>query len=272
MIWQILALAACLYAALCAAVYLYQDRLLYFPVQAIAATPERIGIGFEDVWLPAADGARVHGWWVPAPGASRAVLFLHGNAGNVSDRLETVEILHRLGLAVLIIDYRGYGLSGGSPSEEGTYADALAAWRHLVGARGFAARAIVVFGRSLGGGVATWLAEREPPGALILESTFTSVPDVAARIYPYLPVRLLARTRYPSLERIRRIRCPLLVAHSPADEVIPYEHGRRLLDAANEPKSFLEMRGTHGDGFLTTGEDYVAGLRRFLDGLGTAGT
>ena len=264
--WQMLGLVALGYGAICAGVYLGQHRLIYFPDRSVRATPERVGLDYEDVWLGTEGGERVHGWWIAAPGATRTVLFLHGNAGNVSDRLETVAILNRIGANVLIIDYRGYGRSDGSPGEQSTYEDALAAWRHLREDRTVPAERIVVFGRSLGGGVATWLAANHRPGALIVESSFTSVPDMAARTYPFLPVRLLARVRYPSIGRIAGIDVPTLIAHSPHDEVIPYAHGQALYDAAaGQPKAFLEMRGGHGDGFVTSGAAYVDGLRAFLD-------
>jgi pimeloyl-ACP methyl ester carboxylesterase len=256
------------YGAACAAMYAMQERLVYFPDRTIAATPRHLGLDYQDVWLQATASDKVHGWWVPAPGATRAMLFLHGNAGNISHRLETLEILHELGLDVLIIDYRGYGRSEGRPGEAATYEDAAAAWEHLVMVRRVPPERIVVFGRSLGGGVASWLATRHRPAGLILESSFTSVPDVAAKLYPVLPVRLLARIRYPNAERIATVGCPVLVAHSADDELIPYAHGRALFEAAAQPKSFLEMRGSHGDGFVVSGRGYVEGLRGFLDDLG----
>ncbi|MFW6162063.1 MAG: alpha/beta hydrolase [Planctomycetota bacterium] len=252
------------YALICLLVYLFQARLVYMPKQEIEATPADIDLPYEDVSFQARDGTRLTGWLVPADPARGTVLFCHGNAGNVSHRLDTLRILHHLRVNTLIFDYRGYGESEGTPSEEGTYRDAEAAWQWLVGDRGIDRARIVVFGRSLGGGVASWLAvEQEPPG-LILESTFTSLPDVGARVYPFLPVRLLARIHYPTVERLPLVACPILVAHSPDDELIPYAHGRRLYEVASEPKHFLELDGDHNDGYLLTGQPYLDGLDRFL--------
>lgn len=256
------------YLALLLLLFAVQGRLLYFPTRAIEATPADAGLAYEEVGLRAADGVRLQAWYVPAPGDRGTILFFHGNGGNLSHRLDTLRLLHRLGWSTLILSYRGYGRSEGTPTERGTYLDAEAAWRHLVEDRGIPAERVVVFGRSLGGGVAAWLAERHPPGGLILESTFTSVPDLAAGIYPLLPVRLLVRHRYPTLSRLPRIRAPVLVVHGREDEIIPFRHGQRLYDAAREPKAFLEIRGSHNEGFLLSGESYAKGLAAFLDRIG----
>jgi uncharacterized protein len=258
-----LVLLAC-YLALCLMLMLLQSRLVFFPTRALEATPAEAGLAYDDVWLTTDDGLRLQGWWVPAAGARGTVLFFHGNAGNISHRLASLQFFHRLGYETLIFDYRGYGQSEGRPSEPGTYRDAEAAWRHLVEERGIPPERIVLFGRSLGGAVAAALAERHPPAGLILESTFTSVPDLGAELYPFLPVRLLARIRYDTLARMPRIRAPVLVVHSRDDDIIPFRHGRRLWDAANEPRAFLEISGTHNDGFFTSGRRYEAGLARFL--------
>jgi fermentation-respiration switch protein FrsA (DUF1100 family) len=258
--------AVTIYAALCAGLFLAQWRLVYLPSRQVLATPAARGLAFEDVWLEA-EGERVHGWYLPGALGSKTVLFFHGNAGNIGDRLDSLAIFAELGLSVFIIDYRGYGLSDGAPGEAATYADARAAWEHLVHAREVAPEDIVIFGRSLGGGVAAWLAERVEAGGLILESSFTSVPDLAARMYPLFPVRWLARIRYDTRARLPRVGCPVLVAHSPDDELVPYAHGQGLFEAADEPKEFLEILGPHGDGFLRTGRGYVEGLRGFIESL-----
>ena len=170
-----------------------------------------------------------------------------------------------IGLNVCIFDYRGYGQSTGTPSEEGTYRDAAAAWQYLTQTKGLEARRIAVLGESLGGGVAAWLAEQERHGALILESSFTSGPDMASRLYPFLPVRWLCRIKYNTLERLPRIGCPVLVAHSRQDELIPFSQGRRLYAAAREPKEFFEMKGSHNEVREETGRAYEAALKRFLE-------
>lgn len=254
-------------AWLCLSIVLYslQSSLIYYPDPVLTTTPEAIGLAYQDVHLRSADGVGLHGWYLPHPEARGSLLFFHGNAGNISHRLETLRLLHGLGLAVLIIDYRGYGLSDGEPSEQGTYQDAEAAWQWLVGQRGESPGRLVMFGRSLGGGIASWLATRHPPGALLLESTFTSIPDMATELYPFLPVRWLSRFQYATLDRIETINSPLWIAHSPDDEVIPYRQGRTLYNAADEPKQFFQLRGGHNDGFLRSGPAYRQSLQQFLD-------
>ena len=265
-----LALAAGLYGLLAAWVYANQARLLYFPVREIEATPADVGLAFEMVSIDTEDGVRLSGWYVPAPGAAPVVLFCHGNAGNISHRLESIALFHRLGLSVLIFDYRGYGDSEGKPDEQGTYRDARAAWRHLRELRGVAGDDIILFGRSLGAAVAAWLAARERPRAVILESAFTSAASLGAEHYPWLPVDLLLRHRYDTLARMPEIRAPLLVVHSRDDEIVPFHHGRALFDAAAEPKRLLEIRGGHNDGFLASGAIYRDALAAFLAAAGDA--
>jgi uncharacterized protein len=264
---SLLAALALGYAGLLLLVYLLQDRLLYFPTRAIDATPADAGLAYEEVRLRAADGVELQAWFVPAADPRGTVLFFHGNAGNLSHRVPTLRFFHRLGYGTLLPSYRGYAGSGGSPSERGLYLDAEAAWRYLVEERGVPPAEVVLFGRSLGGAVAAWLATEHAPGALVLESTFTSVPELAAEHYPFLPVRLLARSHFPTERRLPGVRAPVLVVHSRADEVIPFHHSRRLWEAAPEPKSFLEISGGHNEGFLFTGAAYERGVAEFLERL-----
>lgn len=258
--------AAIAYAAIMALVYLYQPRLVYFPQveRELTNTPRSAGLDFEDVRLQSADGVDIHGWWVPAREPRGAVLLMHGNAGNISHRVGYAAMFNRLGYSVLLFDYRGYGKSGGHPDEEGTYRDAEAAWQHATVVRRIPPQHIVMVGESLGGGVATWLALKHPPRALVLASTFTSVPDLGAQIYPWLPVRLLARIEYGNLARIGQIRAPILVAHSRDDDIIPYAHGQALYAAAPEPRQFLTLSGTHNDGFLYSSDESVSAVGNFL--------
>ena len=261
---RIVIILAAAYLGVCVLLVVFQARLVYFPFREIVSTPDAVGLPYEAVSFEAEDGVRLAGWFVPVEQARGVVLFCHGNAGNISHRLDTLRIFHDLRLSTLIFDYRGYGESQGRPGEQGTYRDAEAAWRWLVEEKGVPHGQIVVFGRSLGGGVASWLALEHEPGALILESTFTSLPDVGAKLYPFLPVRLLARIHYPTLERLPKLQCPVLVVHSPDDDLIPYAHGRRLFEAAPEPKAFLELAGDHNEGFITTGQAYPDGLDAFI--------
>jgi uncharacterized protein len=264
--WNVLVAIAITYTAILVLVFLVQSRLLYFPQvgRAIVGTPRDYGLDFETHEIDTEDGERLYAWWVPARDAGGTILVLHGNAGNISHRVDHLSVLHRLGYSSLIIDYRGYGQSSGSPSEAGTYRDAEAAWRWLV-SRGVAPKDIVILGESLGGAVAAWLAARVTPRALVLVSSFTSAPDLGAQLYPFLPVRLLSRFSYDTVGALRRVQAPVLVVHSPDDDVIPYSHGRALFAAANEPKQFLGIRGAHNDGFLFTREEWAAELRAFLE-------
>ncbi len=266
-ILNLLMSAALGYGAILLLVFLFQPRLVYFPhvERELAATPRAAGLEYEDVSLHTADGVKLHGWWVPAQNARGTVLLAHGNAGNISHRIDYLTMFNRLGYSVLLFDYRGYGKSGGSPSEEGTYRDAEAAWQHLTEARKFKARDIVIVGESLGGGVATWLAVKYPPRALILASTFTSVPDLGAEVYPWLPVRLLARIEYANLQRIRQIEAPVLIAHSRSDDIIPFAHGEALFAAAREPKQLLVLSGGHNDGFIYARDEWIAAVGAFLE-------
>ncbi len=252
------------YGALTTLIYLLQERLLFYPTRELYSTPAAVGLGYEDVRLKTSDDETLHGWWIPHDNAFATLLFFHGNAGNISGRLDTVEMLRRLGLNIFILDYRGYGQSTGAPSEEGLYRDAEAAWQYLVRDRSVPPSDVIVHGRSLGGGPATWLCERVQCGALILESTFTSVPDAGAFHYPFLPVRLLSKIDFDNLARIVRCRCPVMVMHSPDDDIIPFEQGERLFEAAREPKKFIELSGRHNERHAEAEPRYMAGLSAFL--------
>jgi fermentation-respiration switch protein FrsA (DUF1100 family) len=258
------------YVLMAGFLFFQQDRLLFLPHvpgRSLTQEPLDAGLHYESVQIETLDGVHIHGWFVPARGSERVILFFHGNAGNISQRLDSLALFNRLGLSTLIVDYRGYGRSEGQPSEKGTYYDADAAWRHLVEDRGIEPSHIVVFGRSLGAAVAAWLAARTDPGALIVESGFSSIPDLAADLYPVFPVRLLSRFRYAAAKQLAQVRAPVLVVHSRDDELIPFAHGRVLYRAANPPKSFLELQGGHNDGIWVSGARYEAGLRQFLSGL-----
>lgn len=271
MLTGIIAAVVAIYIGLITLLYLGQERLLYFPVRQIVANPGMVGLDYERVQLITADEIRLEGWFVPAPDSDLVLLFFHGNGGNISHRLDSIEQFHRLGLNVFIIDYRGYGQSEGSTTEVGTYLDAAAAWRYLTQERGFAAEQIIIFGRSLGGAVAAALAEKHPPRLLILESTFTSVPEMAGRRFPFAPTRQLARIQYNTAARLPNIHVPLLIIHSPEDEVIPFDQGQALYQVANQPKQFLQISGGHNDGFLISAAQYEPAVAAFIKQHTTGG-
>jgi len=262
-IWIVIIVTS-VYVVFTALLFIFQSHYVYYPDRILSAHPGIIGLHFESISFETRDGVKLSGWFIPRENARGVILFCHGNAGNISHRLESIQIFHRLGLDIFIFDYRGYGQSEGKPSEQGTYQDAEAAWRYLIEERQVDPNEIIVFGRSLGGAVASWLAQSHTPGALILESAFTSLRDIAARLYPYLPVRLLLRFEYNTAEHLDRVNCPVLIVHSREDEIMPFSHGRRLFEVANEPKRLLEIAGTHNEGFLTSGKRYEEGLNAFI--------
>ena len=262
-IWIVIIIAGA-YIAFVSFLFVFQSHYVYYPEHVLSADPGDIGLNFDSVSFETKDGVKLSGWFVPSEGARGMILFCHGNGGNISHRLESIQILHQLGLDVFIFDYRGYGQSEGKPTEQGTYQDAEAAWQYLTEERQVNPNEVIIFGRSLGGAVAAWLAQSNTPGALILESTFTSLPDIAGKLYPYVPVRLLLRFHYNTAEYLGRVNCPVLIVHSRNDEIMPFGHGRRLFEMAKEPKEFLEITGTHNEGFITSGKRYAEDLHAFI--------
>lgn len=246
-------------------VFVFQANFVYYPHKNLDLTPAIVGLEYEDVYITTRDGTRLHGWFLPRSNARGTLLFLHGNAGNISHRTESLRLFHDLGLAVFIIDYRGYGRSEGKPGENGTYLDAEAAWKYLTGEKSVPAGKIIVFGRSLGGAVAAWLSTQYTPAALILESTFSSSVDMGKHIYPFLPMKFITRIKYPTINRMQDIHCPVLVIHSSEDDIVPYEQGRKIFMAANEPREFLAIHGDHNQGFMDSNSIYINGLKKFLD-------
>lgn len=261
---RLLGLISITYCTVCVLVAIFQTHLIYYPTQGGEHNPGDIGLAFDNLRLETEDGVTIAAWYVAAEAASFTLLYCHGNAGNLSLRTEHIGELHRLGFNVLAFDYRGFGLSKGQPSEAGTYLDAEAAWDYLTLKRNMPPSAIVLYGRSLGGAVAVELAKRHPPAALILDSTFTSLADVAAHHYRFLPVHLLIRHHYDSLSKISAIPCPKLFLHGRSDKVVPFELGRRLFDAAAPPKRFVERSEGHSYPGLSSQLLQSADLLTFL--------
>ncbi len=251
---------------------LFERVNLYFPLRRIEATPEAIGLPYEDVTIKTSDGVSINGWFIPAADSARGILFFHGNAGNISHRLDTIKLFHDMGLNTLIVDYRGYGRSEGRPSEKGLYLDADAAYRYLSSRPGIDPDSIIAFGRSLGGAVALELAGRRKLSAIIVESAFTSTADIGREIFPFLPAKLLVTQNYNSLERVGSLSIPKLFIHSRDDEIIPFRHGQRLFEAAAEPKSFHVMSGGHNEAFLLPENNYGDVLKGFIESLPPSGS
>lgn len=242
---------------------------IYFPQRAYDARPEDFGLAAETLSLESAGGVKLEGWWIRGAGRT-ALLYFHGNAGNISHRLERAKLLvESLGLDVFLVDYRGYGASSGKPDEAGLYADGEAIIR-AAAERGFKPDRIVLFGESLGGAVAIETALRHPCLALILETPFRSIAAVARAIYPFLPAFLI-RTRFDNEAKIARVTAPKLIVAAEKDDVIPPGHARRLFDLASPPKDFYVIPGaTHNDTYLAGGKQYVEKWRQFLENEGGA--
>lgn len=246
---------------------IFEKQLIYFPAATLDVTPNALGLPFEEVLIDVEPGVRIHGWLIkagPEPGVA-TVLFSHGNAGNIADRLDRVLRLRDLGADFLLYDYRGYGKSTGDPDEEGTYRDGRAAYDYLVKARQIDPSRIVLMGESLGCAISVQLAIERKAAGLVLEAPFASVPHMAAAIYPFLPLGSFVRTRYDNLAKISQLKMPLLVVQGTLDEVIPFEQGRMVFAASPEPKRFLAIEGAHhNDLYLVGGQGYRRALSEFI--------
>jgi uncharacterized protein len=246
----------------------FEHSQVFQPYRSMRGTAAALERPWEDVFFEAQDGVKLNGWFFPAGTnatyASHVILFCHGNAGNISHRLESYETLLDAGINLFAFDYRGYGRSSGRPSESGTYQDAMAAYQWLK-RKGFADRAILVWGESLGGAVAAELAVRAPTGGVVLQSTFTSIPAIGAEVFPWLPVKLICSIKYDTLSKIANIRAPLMILHSESDSIVAFHHGERLFAAARAPKSFCKLFGDHNDSWATDAEKYRTALRELIE-------
>ncbi len=242
-----------------------EESFIFFPARYPVGEWNPAGLDFEDVTFLSSDGTRLHAWYVRRERPRAIILFSHGNAGNLSHRAETIRLLNRLvGVSVMLYDYRGYGRSEGRPHEKGILNDARSARAWLANREGIDPGEVVLMGRSLGGAVSVDLAQ-DGARALVLESTFTSITDMAAIHYPWLPLRRLLRTRFDSMAKIQSFRGPLLQSHGNADRIVPFEVGRRLFEAANQPKQFLVIEG--GDHNDPQPLEFYGKLIQFLDSL-----
>ena len=261
----ILSLVAVL-VILTALIYFFQDRVVFIPTDEIVLTPNEVNLPFEEVFIEVDSGQRIHTWYFPVEGAASTVLFFHGNAGNISHRVYTAQFLTSLGVNLLLVDYRGYGRSDGRASEAHVYADAKAAYDWLTKEKQATPGSIILFGRSLGGAVAVELATRVECGGLVVESSFTSANEMGKIMLPWMPTWMMTRFSFDSEHRITQVHCPVLVTHSPDDDLIPYEMGRRLFAAAPSPKEFIQLSGGHNDRVYYDSDIYVNGLQKFFIG------
>ncbi|VAW12134.1 hypothetical protein MNBD_BACTEROID05-612 [hydrothermal vent metagenome] len=252
----------------CVSVIVYvrflERTTLFVPDKIITTTPRDVGIEFEDVFFVTKDQVKVHGWFVKGKSSSsKVLLFFHGNAGNISGRVEKVQIFYDLGLSVFIIDYRGYGKSDGSPTEKGMYLDAQGAYDYLVDERNIAGEDIIVYGASLGGVAAIDLANQRKISSLIVDGTFSSARDMAKQIFPFIP-SFLINIKLDSIEKIKNIEVPKLMIHSMDDQTVPFSLGKKLFDAASEPKIFLSLSGDHNEVHNVDRVKFVEGIESFL--------
>ena len=251
------------YIAMCVGVYFFQSKLVFIPtVGQPERTPASIGLEFQDLTLKS-ENEKIHAWFVPAKENKGTILFCHGNAGNLGHRMSTIRTWNDLGWNIMIFDYRGYGISTGKPSEKGCYEDVRAAYLWLK-ENDHLKKPLIVHGRSLGGGIASWAAGEFSADALILESTFTSIPDMGAHYYPFLPIAMISNIDFPTKERLPNLDIPLLIIHGEKDQIIPYKMGKEM--AQKNSADFIDLQGDHNSGFDVS-PAYIPGLKAFVDKL-----
>jgi len=242
----------------------FEKKGIYYPTKTIVFDPANSGLKYEDVFFETEDNLRLNGWFVPTENPRGTLIFCHGNAGNISHRIEIIEIFNRLKLNVFIFDYRGYGKSQGTPSEEGLYQDAQAAYKYLLSRKDINKEAILVYGKSIGANVAIDLVSKVSTACLISESGFTSAYDMGKKMFPYLPIKWIITVKYDALEKIKNITIPKLIIHSKEDEIVPFKLGERLFEAASPPKEFYQMRGTHNEALFMAKQEYSLRINEFL--------
>jgi len=241
-----------------------ENFFVFFPDRRFDVTPEAFGLAYKDVEFMSRDGKKLHGWFFPGDKAHPVLLHFHGNAGNISHRLDLIKGLLRKDLQVFIIDYRGFGKSEGRPSEKGVYLDGLAAYDHLVDKEGIAPGNIVLHGHSLGAAVAVEVSLRRKVRSLILESAFTSTRDMAKTMPLFFIFSPLLPANYNNLEKATRLSVPVFIVHGDRDEIVPFSMGERLFAAAPGPKQFLRLEGAgHNDTYMVGGKQYLDALARF---------
>ncbi|MFH0977212.1 MAG: alpha/beta hydrolase [Spirochaetota bacterium] len=245
-----------------------QSTFIFFPEKEVRYTPKNVELHYEQVEFKTVDNIILSGWWIPSV-RKPVILYCHGNGGNVSHLLDIIKMYNKLGYNILVFDYRGYGMNKGSPSEQGTYLDAEAAWNYVVNTRKIPPKNIIIHGRSLGGSIAAWLAMKREPRMLIVESSFTSMKDAAKHNCSCTPALIILTYKYNTAEYLKKVKCPVLIIHSRDDELIPFHQGVRLFELANEPKEFCEISGSHNAGYYKSKNIYENNLKKFISGYYT---
>lgn len=244
-----------------------EHRLIFHPSLEIRRTPRDVGLEYRDVYFTTSDAVRLNGWFIPHGKAKATLVWFHGNAGNIGDRVEHIERLHRkTEFNIFIFDYRGYGRSAGSPSEAGSYLDGDAAMDFVRTELAIASQQLVIFGQSLGAAVAADIAGRHDSRAAILESPFASIRAMAKIVLPFLPIGPLLNAKFDVIDKVGKIKAPLLVLHGDRDEIVPFEQGQQVFAAARQPKKFQRIEGAgHNDIFVAGGEAYYERLSSFIE-------
>jgi fermentation-respiration switch protein FrsA (DUF1100 family) len=245
----------------------YEKNSIYYPKRELGDNPASFNLLYEEVNLPLAGNFKLNAWYIPAEGAHWSVLFCHGNAGNISHRLDKIRLLHSLAMNVLIFDYNGYGKSTGSPSEKALYEDARVAYQYMTGQLKIPPERIILYGESLGTAVAVDLAARKKVGGLILEGAFTSAKEMAGQLFPYVVPFFLA-SRFDSLAKISQVNAPILVIHSSQDEIVPIGMAEKLFSAAKTQKAFLRLKGGHNESFFIYQEIVRQKIAEFFKNAG----
>lgn len=252
------------YLLLLAFMYLFQGKLIFLPSSDLIVTPQDAGLNAEDVWIETGDGEQLHGWYFPNNSAEYVVVLSHGNAGNISNRIDIAKFLQEIGVSVLIYDYRGYGQSSGEPSEEGFYSDIEAVINYLKTEEKYSEQRMILYGRSLGGAVASYAASKFDVSGLVLDSAFKNLKAMVSDLYPFVPA-FLASYEFPTEQYLQQLSgMPVMIMHSPNDTIVDISHGRALFEIAKEPKTFVELRGGHNDSFHASVDIHSKSWKAFL--------
>lgn len=255
------------YLVILGLMFLFQNKLLFMPSSAIFQTPQSAGLTAEDLWITTEDGIRIHGWYFPNESAELVVIVSHGNAGNISGRIGIAETLLNSGAAVVMYDYRGYGQSEGRPTESGLYKDVEAVVHHLKTEKEYMETDMVMYGRSLGGAVAAYAASKFELRGLVLDSAFQNLRAMIRDVYPFVPAAL-ARYQFPTDQYLMQLEgLPIMIMHSPDDEIISYKQGLALYEMIHQPKMFVELKGGHNDNFFTSRDIVYQSWSAYIRGL-----